>query len=281
MSGLTPTPINDLGSEMMGHRPSLSEDYSIIDGNTDSYTGLTPDLDMVLGDAHLSFPLPQGPFPDSRADSLSDLTELVCPSFFADTSSSHEVDTASARREGCSCSKMVCAYEMAEVYLVWGPRNHAGAMSIEMDDMLRCQKTVLASCEAVLSCDLCSLQSEQVMLMISICNKLLASFVQMSADPPSIATPPSVNSKQDLIRPISPRSSLKSKGLNFTVSEWKIDDEDKKQVLRTLLRSRAARLNDLMDRLGAVARTNRWLVHSSLIRDLLECFTEHQSIWEP
>lgn len=278
----------DEGSEMIGGRPNRSEGYSIFDVNTDCYTGLTPGFDMVLGGARHSDPPPPGPLSDSGAEiSLLDTNEPVCPSLFADTSSSEEVDATFARRQRCSCSEMVRTYETAEVYLVWAPRDRSGATSIEVDEMLRCQKTVLASCEAVLSCGLCNLQSEQVMLMISICNKLLASFVQMSAASPMVAqeTGRPANSEQCSTRqeqqPISGPISVKSRSSSFEFSEWKIDDEDKKQVLKTLLNSRAARLNGLMDRLGEVVTINRWLVHKSMIRDMLERFAEHQALWKP
>ena len=277
-SRLTPTLDGDAGSEMIGERPNLSEDYSIIDESTSFYSGLTPDLDMVLGNAPIS---------DSGAEfSLLDTTEPICLSPFMNTDSS-EVTTVFGRRQRCSCSEMVRTYETAEVYLVWAARDHSGATSIEVDEILRCQKTVLASCEAVLSCDLCSLQSEQVMLMISICNKLLVSFIQMSAAPPPIAPGSMRSTKSGSCSPrqeqqsLDRRSSVKSRGFNFECSEWKIDDEDKKQVIKTLLNSRAARLNGLMDRLGEVVTTNRWLVHRSMIRDLLERLAEHQAMWKP
>lgn len=256
----------------------------MINVNTDYYTGLTPDLDMDLEDVRQSSPPPHGPFADFGADfSILDTTEPICSSIFAETSSSEEVDAAFARRQRCSCSEMVRTYEMAEVYLVWAPRDRSGVTSIEMDEILRYQKTVLASCEAVLNCNLCSLQSEQVLLMISICNKLLASFVQMSAAPPLVAQESARLSKsgqrssrheQQLIKGYSGR------GLNSVISEWKIDDEDKKQVLKALLNSRAARLNGLMDRLGEVVTANHWLIHKSMIRDLLERFAKHQTLWK-
>lgn len=286
VSRLTPTPTAEVGSDKIGHCPNVSEDYSLIEENTDFFAGLTPDLDMVLGDAQQSYPFPE-PFSTNGADStILDATELMYPSLLVDTNSSEGVNASFGRRQKCSCSKMVRTYELAEVYLVWAPRDRSGATSIEMDDVLRCQKTVLASCEAVLSCDTCRLQSEKVMLMISICNKLLASFVQMSSAPPLMgqeithATDSRQASPVKEKRSQTGRSSGKHRSLDFNVSEWKIDDEDKEQVLKTLLSSRAARLSDLIDRLEEVVRTNRWLVHRSMIRDLLERFAEHQPIWK-
>ena len=287
VSTLTPAPIGSAESEIIADRPNMSEEHSITNTNTDYYTGLTPDLDMDLEDAHQSSLSPHEPFADFGADfSILDTTEPIDPSIFAETNSSEEVDTAFARRQRCSCSEMVRTYEMAELYLVWAPRDRSGVMSIEVDEIFRYQKTVLASCEAVLSCNLCSLRSEQVLLMISICNKLLASFVQISAAPPLIAQESarpsnlgqrSPRQEQQLIKGCS---SVMSRGLNSVISEWKIDDEDKKQVLKALLNSRAARLNSLMNRLGEVVTANHWLIHRSMIRDFLERFAEHQTLWK-
>lgn len=259
----------------------------MINVNTNYYTGLTPDLDMDLEDVRQSSSPPYGPFADFGADfSILHTTEPICSSIFAESSSSEEVDAAFAHRQRCSCSEMVRTYEMAELYLVWAPRDRSGVTSIEVDEILRYQKTVLASCEAVLSCNLCSLQSEQVLLMISICNKLLASFVQMSAAPPVVAQESARLSKsgqrssrqeQQLIKGCS---GAMNRGLKSVISEWKIDDEDKKQVLKALLNSRAARLNGLMDRLGEVVTANHWLIHKSMIRDLLERFAEHRTLWK-
>lgn len=284
---LTPALIGDAGSEMTADRPNMSEDHSMINVNTDYYTGLTPDIDMDLEDIRQSSPLPHGPFADFGADfSILDTTEPICPSLFAETSSSEEFDAASARRQRFSCSEMVRTYEMAELYLVWAPRDRSGVTSIEVDEILRYQKKVLASCEAVLSCTSCSLQSEQVLLMISICNKLLASFVQMSAAPPSVAqerprpsksAQRSSRQQQQLFKECS---GTMSRGLNSVISEWKIDDDDKKQVLKALLNARAARLNGLMDRLGEVVTANHWVIHKSMVRDLLERFAEHQALWK-
>ena len=285
---LTPAPIGGAESEVIADRPNMAEEQlSIPNTNTDYSTGLTPDLDMDVGDARQSSSPPHEPFANFGADfSILDTTEPIDPSIFAETNSGQEVDVAFARRQRCSCSEMVRTYEMAELYLVWAPRDRSGVMSIEVDEIFRYQKTVLASCEAVLSCNLCNLQSEQVLLMISICNKLLASFVQISADPPLIAQesahPSNLGQRspgqgQQLIKGFS---SGMSRGLNSVISEWKIDDEDKKQVLKTLLNSRAARVNSLMNRLGEVVTTNHWLIHRSMIRDFLERFAEHQNLWK-
>ena len=259
----------------------------MINVNTDYYTGSTPDLDMDLEDVCQSSPPPHGPFADFGADfSILNTTEPICSSIFAETSSSEEIDAAFACPQRCSCSEMVRTYEMAELYLIWAPRDRSGVTSIEVDEILRYQKTVLASCEAVLNCNPCSLQSEQVLLMISICNKLLASFVQMSAAPPVVAQESAPLSKsgqrssrqeQQLIKGCS---GAVNRGLKSVISEWNIDDEDKKQVLKALLNSRAARLNSLMDRLGEVVTANHWLIHKSMIRDLLERFAEHQTLWK-
>ena len=287
VSRLTPARIGDAGSEMTADHQNTSEEHSLINLNTDYSTGLTPDLDIDFEDARQSSPPPNGPFADFGTDfSILDTTEPICPSIFAETSSNEEFDAAFARRQRCSCSEMVRIYEMAELYLVWAPRDSSGVTSIEVDEILRYQKTVLTSCEAVLNCNLCSLQSEQVLLIISICNKLLASFVQMSAATPLVAQENARPSRSGQRSPqqeqqlINGCSSVMSRALNCVISEWNIDDEDKKQVLKALLNSRAARLNVLMNRLGEVAMTNRWLIHRSMIRDLLERFGEQQALWK-
>lgn len=58
--------------------------------------------------------------------------------------------------------------------------------------------------------------------------------------------------------------------IDSTLGAWKIDDEDKLHVLKSLLGARTARLRDLVDRIAIVATANRWLAHSNMIRDLLQ-----------
>ncbi|KAK7751450.1 hypothetical protein SLS62_006535 [Diatrype stigma] len=85
-----------------------------------------------------------------------------------------------ARRDCCSClQRMMSTYEMVEIRLVWAPRDESRALPLGADEMLRYQKEALVSCESILRCEACSLEPEQVMLLISICNKLLASIVEM------------------------------------------------------------------------------------------------------
>ena len=252
-----------------------------MDLSDDFYASLTPD---TLEDAQQSYP----PFCNSFLDTGVDFpflntAESVCPSLLADTSSTEDINTAYSHQQKCSCSEMVRTYEKAEMYLVWAPRDHSGAVSIEVDEVLRCQKTVLASCEAVLSCNLCHLQSEKVMLMISICNKLLASLVNMSIDLPSITQRSVTPSRSEYNSPRCemPIGGVHGRGLNFELNVWKIDDEDKNQVLRSLINARATRLEALLDKIGEKVTTNSWLVHRSMIRDLIQRFAEHQGSWKP
>lgn len=109
--------------------------------------------------------------------SVSDYAKLDFDLSAAVMSGGSGGDGSSSR---CVCSEMMRVYEMAEIYLVWSLGGRLAAITPRPDEILQCQKQVLAKCESILDCDTCSLQPEQAILIISILNKVRVSIRKMS-----------------------------------------------------------------------------------------------------
>lgn len=268
-----------------------------------------------------------------------------------------------AIRRDCSCLKRIMSTnEMVEICLVWAPRDETRTIPLGADEMLRYQKEALVNCESALRCGVCNLGSEQAMLVISICNKLLASIVDMRYTLPTTTAaceheheyqhqhqqqqpqqgrdrgfggessgaatlrqqhqqrwPPTISISTTNSVAVVPQHHHRhhshhrhhdyildgqewstasgsggggggggdggDMGLDGTgnsqrrasvlgIDQWRIDDEDKLQILRSLSDDRARRLKHLVSMVGEVAVSNSWTAHRSMVRDLEERFAK-------
>ena len=299
---LTTPPVAATARIRSGSNPMADEIIHSIDSGTDSSHEPSPygilDMDMdiesdfiaasqfdmagAFGDILSSHPQ-HGEGPPSTFDTASSI--LSGPSQ-APSRGSHATSAGSGQPRvsvcpRCSSSTMLRTYDSVEICLVWGPRDPSGAMSLGADERLQCQKEALSNCESWLGCDTCSLQPEQALLIISICNKVLASIIDLKEWLLEQARQDSESSARSAAsagasRWTSPPCASQPRGggvdgrgrpSNFDVPKWKMDDEDRLHVLKILVDSRVARLKVLTHRLEEIAASNRWQVHRSMIRD--------------
>ncbi|KHN93736.1 uncharacterized protein MAM_08407 [Metarhizium album ARSEF 1941] len=192
-------------------------------------------------------------------------------------------------RTSCLCSEMLEVYETVEVGLVWAQRtssvvNPSGPLMgptspplLTTSDEFMCQQEVLRSCETWLDRDASHIRSQHAVLIISLLDRLLANIMSMAE------TSGNGKSKRDesdddaaLASPVSPGrphhlpifASGADRGL--PVDQWKMNEEEKVHVLKSLLNFRALRLKALLERLSVMAASNRWQMQTIMVQHLLD-----------
>lgn len=116
-------------------------------------------------------------------------------------------------RQKCGCFDLLRIFEAVEIHLVWATRaSSPGNRSFRVDEILSCQKEVLDRCDVRLQCREYPLKSWDAMLLICICDKVLASILKvMAAGDPGPARSPqrpySSGRRQSFLNPKSSPSS--------------------------------------------------------------------------
>ncbi|KAI0401918.1 hypothetical protein F4802DRAFT_609078 [Xylaria palmicola] len=138
----------------------------------------------------------------------------------------------------CNClEKLMGANEDMQVKLVWGAYPLNG-VTVSVDDMLQCQKDILVSCETLLECQRCSLRSDYVMLIVSMCHEMMNGIGDLSA----MLLPGEQTGSSKRTR--SESDGGRKRGLK--AGGWRLDDEDEIQVIRSLIGIRITRLGSLI-----------------------------------
>ncbi|KAK7756044.1 hypothetical protein SLS62_001987 [Diatrype stigma] len=153
----------------------------------------------------------------------------------------------------CFCVDLIIAANATmQVKLVWATSLN-GYSSSSIDDMLQCQKDVLTSCETFFGCKKCSLRSDYVVLVISMCRELVNGVKALE-----VITSP--ESSQGLLRPHHQNSS-KAK---LEAGGWRLDDDDEIEIIRHLIQVRKTKLRKLIGQLEHTVSTNHpsyaWIV---------------------
>ncbi|KAI3318948.1 hypothetical protein HD806DRAFT_525859 [Xylariaceae sp. AK1471] len=165
----------------------------------------------------------------------------------------------------CRClEQLMGANEVMQVKLVWGacPTN---GLAVSVDDMLQCQKDILVSCETLLECKRCSLRSDYVMLIVSMCHEMMNGIGDLSA----MLLPGSQNGSSKRSR--SESDGGRKRGLK--PGGWRLDDADEIQVIKSLIGIRIARLSSLTSQLEKVVKANH-PAYEWVIRALRQSITE-------
>lgn len=224
-------------------------------------------------------------------------------------------DAESGPNVDCSCSDILRIFEMVEICLVRVPHESSRLLCLGADESLRCQKEAVETCRLRLRCSACSFSSHDAMLIISICEKILASTIRMKSTygrsrngirqlqqqprpqrrkrgflEVQNELPASVGRDMSREQNLAARNNSKGKecashrtnqSLDIGTSEWRIDDEDKAHVLNTLLQIRKEKLRDLVVELQEVVIKHRWLVHVGMIRDLADRLARDGNLSSP
>lgn len=160
------------------------------------------------------------------------------------------------------------ANEIMQVKLIWAASSHSGP-TISVDDMLKCQKDILASCEKLLECSRCSLRSDYVMLIVSMCHGMMRGIRDLDA----ITLSGSQNENSERSRSNASGGKLIRTKKSLNAGGWRFDDKEEMDVIRSLIGIRITRLGSLIGQLEKTVNT----YHSAyqwIINDLRQGITE-------
>ncbi|KAI1258589.1 hypothetical protein F5Y18DRAFT_342547 [Xylariaceae sp. FL1019] len=163
----------------------------------------------------------------------------------------------------CHCLEhLMSANEKMQVKLVWRAGSPNG-IGVSVDDMLECQKDVLATCGTLLECQSCSLRSQYVLLVVSMCREMANGIEHLS----SLILSDRGSQHGSRKRSCSTVDATGMKGLK--PGGWRLDDEDEMEVIKSLIGIRLTRLRSLVLRLEKGIRQNHsdygWI--ASALRD--------------
>ena len=154
----------------------------------------------------------------------------------------------------CFCVDLIIAANATmQVKLVWDTSLN-GCNTSSIDDMLQCQKNVLASCETFFGCKNCSLKSDYVVLVISMCREMVNGVKALE-----VITSPEEQSSR---RP-HPDTDTSSKA-RLEAGGWRLDDDDEIEIIRHLIQVRIKKLKKLIGQLEHTVSANHapyaWIV---------------------
>ncbi len=156
----------------------------------------------------------------------------------------------------CFCVDSITdANAMVQTKLVWSNWLQ-GYSASSIDDMLQCQKNVLASCETFFNCKNCSNKWNYVALVISMCRELVSGVKTLE----SITT----RGPQTFLRR-QPRSDSDFSGSSrLEAGGWRLDDDDEMEIIKHLVRVRTTKLRKVIDQLESTVSSNHvsylWVV---------------------
>jgi hypothetical protein len=176
---------------------------------------------------------------------------------------------------GCSClSRVVGTHEALEVAL-WSQRK----LFSDADNMLQHQKKLLLECEELLECKECSALPAYIMLIISMCSRLLETLDDMCRDVTGedFMEAARATNKAGLFAEENKKrkngsdsgdSEESRRRYGLTTRSRQLDDDDERLVLQSLVTARVRRLDGLLGTLDKVVSRYSWPAHKGLLRDL-------------
>jgi len=176
---------------------------------------------------------------------------------------------------GCSClSRVVGTHEALEVAL-WSQRK----LFSDADNMLQHQKKLLLECEELLECKECSALPAYIMLIISMCSRLLETLDDMCRDvtggdfmeaarATNKAGLSTEENKKRKNGSDSGDSDESRRRYGLTTRSRRLDDDDERLVLQSLVTARVTRLDGLLGTLDKVVSRYSWPAHKGLLREL-------------
>lgn len=181
---------------------------------------------------------------------------------------------SSVKPEVCTCfAQAVSTFECIEVQLIGGFRHG----STSTDRILQHQKMALARCKGLLNCRECCSQSEFIILIISMCDRMMSSLQRVLPGSgqrsqremgPGVHPPLEVPNSTGVSIYAGDRPSYDRRRLRM--GGWQLDDEDETQVLESLCESRFAQLGRFIDAVGKLVDDKDWPVHANNVRELQE-----------
>lgn len=214
-------------------------------------------------------------FPQAQPSSSSACGRSKCSSMnhnIQSVPSNGDSTSPSHARQSCQCLQMALKIdEQLKTYTsAKGSRSIIGSGTVrKLDEDL---SRALAQCSTTMDCKACSVQSSVMMLILSICEKMLASFEQLcnaylAPRAPESRRPYSSDSRVS-IGTLSSVNTDDSKGLKM--GDYMLDTDDEVYVVRTLVISRMKSLGSLLFRLEKIISSNGWTGHGEIF-DSIHC----------
>jgi hypothetical protein len=202
----------------------------------------------------------------------NDIPELEDIEFSTGNKTSPEVSSLATTESSCSCFvQAVSTHEAIEV-AVWGQKE----LSSDADDILQHQKKALVECEDLLECRRCSTQPAYIMLLLSMCSKILGTLEDICRDAPSGVSDKATNAEEGFEKRKRKKNGNDNgdgdescrRGYGISIRRRQLDDDDEYLVLQSLLTARVARLDRLLSMLDKIVSKHSWPAHKGLIREL-------------
>lgn len=154
----------------------------------------------------------------------------------------------------CFCTDLVIsANTTMQVRLVWTSWLN-GSSTSSIEDILQCQKHVLASCDTFFKCKRCSLKPDYVVLVISMCREMVDGVKALE----HITSPETLRSRRHHL------SSDASSKPRLEAGGWQLDDDDEIEIIRHLIQVRITKLRKLVSGLEQIVNANHvsygWMV---------------------
>lgn len=176
----------------------------------------------------------------------------------------------------CTCfAWAIEAYEMIGIQLIGGLQN----VSTSAYQILQHQKMALMRCEDFLKCQECCSRSDFLMLVISMCDRMMSSLQSVLSQSHGrrkdhqetfgdIRLPLGVHNNTS--GSTGTNEDLSQERQRLRIGRWELDDEDETHVLHSLLGSRLSKLSYFVDEIGRLVDKNHWPAHKDIIRELQE-----------
>lgn len=211
----------------------------------------------------------------------------------ASENGANEATPASSSSATCECLPHVARiYEFVTAKLVWTSSRRPG----DLKDILKNQKAALQGCEISLQCCTCANRSSYILLVISICEKIMGSLerVVSGTQGPRLQdgipqTPSDMTECQMNGNSLSQRNHInedtgtigpnrsRDHGLGLSFGWWQLDDDDEKHVVHGLITARLVKLNQVVETLERLVNRQEWCLQGSMLRELRSQYLEISS----
>ncbi|KAH7147699.1 hypothetical protein DER46DRAFT_539920, partial [Fusarium sp. MPI-SDFR-AT-0072] len=160
---------------------------------------------------------------------------------------------------------------------------HSTTPLMTQQTILKRQKTILLRCDSLVQCGTCWSRPDFVMLIITMCDRILTSLEAVerfvcsrSDDDVNRISSNGTAAAQDMHAMATPsRAGLEVSSLSQSsqmlqpgVGAWQIDDDDEMELVISLIKSRVTRLGNLITMAEGTISANAWPWHERLVQAL-------------
>ncbi|KAM7200685.1 hypothetical protein V8F20_005187 [Naviculisporaceae sp. PSN 640] len=144
----------------------------------------------------------------------------------------------------CFCLDLIISANASmQVRLVWSAWLDGNSTS-SIEDILQCQKNVLASCDSFFQCKRCSSKPDYVVLVISMCREMVDGVKALE----QITSPEALRSRSQRPHEHVGHGDVAKKP-RLEAGGWQLDDDDEIEIIRHLIQVRITKLRKLVGQL--------------------------------